>query len=443
MSGIADKIRGEAPEKREKFIVDVFSDAFKDLSANDADAFRGKFRKMAANAFAFYRGSACLFYADVSREESEFTKGPAGRVWIQGDLHAANFGTYMNSEGRLVFDVNDFDEAYVGPFTWDLQRLAASLALLGYEKAMSDDQITQMITTIMTSYVAQVKRFASEEHTKGFALTLANTEGQLLAVLKEARLKTRVGLLDQNTVIEDYNRKFNLGPNTLAIEPDVRKKVEEAFQTYLTTIPAAKLQNRVSYNIKDIVAQRGIGIGSAGLPSFNVLVEGHTEALENDIIIYLKQANVAAPSRVVHDDDVTKYFTDHGQRTVVSQRALQAYSDPWLGYTELDGVGQLVAEVSPYGADLDWDDINDIDEILQLLDYLGQAVAKIHCVSDVDSDQTLIKISTDKAIAEAVEGHEDDFTAAMVKFGHDYGAVAREDHQIFVDAFRNHRVMDL
>ena len=42
------------------------------------------------------------------------------RVWIHGDLHAENFGTYMNSEGVLVFDVNDFDEAYLGHFTWDL-----------------------------------------------------------------------------------------------------------------------------------------------------------------------------------------------------------------------------------------------------------------------------------------------------------------------------------
>ncbi len=39
------------------------------------------------------------------------------RVWIQGDLHAENFGTYLDAEGRLVFDVNDFDEAYLGHWT--------------------------------------------------------------------------------------------------------------------------------------------------------------------------------------------------------------------------------------------------------------------------------------------------------------------------------------
>ena len=91
---------------------------------------------------------------------------------------------------------------------------------------------------------------------------------------------------------------------------------------------------------------------------------------------------MASPSRVDHRPRHQGYFQHDGQRTVVSQRALQAYADPWLGYTNLNGMGQLVAEASPYTADLEWDDINDMDDILQLLGYLGQAVAKIHCVSD-------------------------------------------------------------
>jgi uncharacterized protein (DUF2252 family) len=50
---------------RSRLIVDVLVDAFSELMAADADAFRTKFRKMAADPFAFYRGSACLFYADM------------------------------------------------------------------------------------------------------------------------------------------------------------------------------------------------------------------------------------------------------------------------------------------------------------------------------------------------------------------------------------------
>ena len=112
-----------------------------DLIERDPRAFRGKFRKMAADPFAFYRGSAPLFYADVDRLEDPWVDEATARVWIQGDLHAENYGTYMDSAGVLVFDVNDFDEAYLGHYTWDLQRMAASLALLGFRKALSDASI--------------------------------------------------------------------------------------------------------------------------------------------------------------------------------------------------------------------------------------------------------------------------------------------------------------
>ena len=120
-------------------IVETLVDAFADLMEADPAAFRTKFRKMAADPFAFYRGSACLFYADVADREDRWADERTSRVWIHGDLHAENFGTYMNADGRLIFDVNDFDEAYLGHFTWDLQRFAASLALMGWQKALPED----------------------------------------------------------------------------------------------------------------------------------------------------------------------------------------------------------------------------------------------------------------------------------------------------------------
>ena len=121
---------------RESVIVDCLVDAFADLMEADPDAFRTKFRKMAADPFAFYRGSACIFYADVAEREDRWADERTSRVWIQGDLHAENFGTYMDGAGVLIFDVNDFDEAYVGHFTWDLQRFAASIALMCWQKAL-------------------------------------------------------------------------------------------------------------------------------------------------------------------------------------------------------------------------------------------------------------------------------------------------------------------
>ncbi len=439
-STTVETIRSQSHAERQQFIIDVYANCFGDFIKLDPDAFRGKFRKMAATPFAFYRGSAGLFYADMANEKDDFSNEKTSRVWIQGDLHAENFGTYMNSEGILVFDVNDFDEAYVGPFTWDLKRLCASLSLLGYQKAMSDAEIRRMIETVARSYVEQVGRFAGSQSTQGFALTLDNTNGKLLEVLQKARLNTRVGVLEESTVIENYERRFSTNSKVKRVDDATRGAVIAAFNEYLKTIPTSKRFSRVSYNIKDIVLVKGMGIGSAGLPSYDLLVEGPTQALENDIIIYMKQAQVASPSRVVIDPHIQSYFKHNGHRTVISQRALQAYADPWLGYTSLFGVGQLVAEVSPYTADLEWDDINEIDDILQLLNYLGQAVAKIHCISDVDSDQTLVPFSTDEAIHEVLKGHEDDFVQTMVDFGQSYGEIVRSDYGLFIDAFRNHLI---
>src|SRR5205085_11402927 len=50
----------------------------------------------------------------------------APKVLAVGDLHVENFGTWRDVEGRLVWGINDFDEAYELPYTLDLVRLAAS-----------------------------------------------------------------------------------------------------------------------------------------------------------------------------------------------------------------------------------------------------------------------------------------------------------------------------
>jgi uncharacterized protein (DUF2252 family) len=428
------------PDERGDEIVSVLADAFGELIEADARAFRRKFRKMAASPFAFYRGSAPLFYADVARLDDPWADERTSRVWIQGDLHAENFGTYMDAAGILVFDVNDFDEAYVGHFTWDLRRMAASLALLGFAKALSDEAISRMIGTYAGSYLDQVRAFATGDRDSEFRLTLENTEGVLHDVLLRARLSTRVSLLEGTTTVEGAERRFSSGAGVRRLEDDERQEVEAAFAAYLDTIPEVKRQHSVSYAVKDVVGRAGFGIGSAGLPAYSLLVEGRTQALENDVVLSIKQGNVAAASRVVSDRPVERYFEHQGHRTAVSQRALQAHADPWLGWCELRGVGQVVAEVSPYEADIDWDVVSDLDEVLDLLGYLGEATAKVHCVSDAGSEQTLVDFQTEEAILTVVDGREDEFYEDLVTFGRAYGELARDDHRRFVDAFRNGRI---
>jgi uncharacterized protein (DUF2252 family) len=425
---------------RESYIVDCLEQAFSDLMKADPDAFRTKFRKMAADPFAFYRGSACVFYADLDDREDPWADERTGRVWIQGDLHTENFGTYMDGAGKLIFDVNDFDEAFVGHFTWDLQRFAASVALMCWQKALSDSVIRDLITTFARAYLNQVRWFRETDDDSTFSLNLDTARGAVRSALQSARLSTRYAMLDRTTHVDESDRRFRENSGVRRLDDEEYARVNAAFEAYQESIPESKRFREVAYDVKDIVGRTGFGIGSAGLPSYNVLVEGFNQALDNDIVLSMKQGNVAAPSRIVHDDQVHTFFKHHGHRTAVSQRALQAHADPLLGYTEIDGTGYVVAELSPYESDLDWSELTEPDELTEVIEQLGRAVAKVHCVGDADSDQTLVEFQTEDAIAELIGDRDDDFVDDMVSFGLDYAATVRDDHRHFVEAFREGRV---
>lgn len=424
-------------------ILAVFDTAFGELLAADPAAFRVKFRKMAASAFAFYRGTAGLYYADLAAADdgAAYLDERTSRVWIHGDLHAENFGTYLDANGRLIFNVNDFDEAYVGPFTWDLKRFAASVALIGYSKALADDVISGLVRTYAAAYRDRIRALAHDKAVP--SLTLETAQGPLLDALRSARSQTRVGLLDSMTEIRDWNRRFAPGGGAFELDAATRAKVLDAFEAYLGTLPETNGINPDSHRVKDVVGRRGIGIGSAGLPSYNLLLEGHTDALENDVVIYMKQGQTPAVSRHITDPAVRGYFRHEGHRTVISQRALQAHADPYLGWAELDGVGQLVAEVSPYAVDLDWSDLDDPAQIEAVVADLGRATAGMHAAADDESGHSLVPFSTEDAIDKAIAADEDGFPETLVDFAHAYGARARADHQIFVDLFRNGRIPGL
>ncbi|CAA9348474.1 MAG: FIG00996362: hypothetical protein [uncultured Nocardioidaceae bacterium] len=430
-----------AAPKRQQLIIETFEVAFADLMRADPNGFRTKYRKMAADPFAFYRGSACLFYEDMSHLRDRWSDDRTSRVWIHGDLHAENFGTYMNSDGVLVFDVNDFDEAYLGHFSWDVRRFVASLALMGWQKALPDESIRSLAQSYVEAYVDQVRLYVEGKQDEEFALRMDNTDGHLRSVLFDARLSTRVGLLNASTTIDGNERRFIERTGVRRLGKAEEKRVRQAFDRYLESIPEDKRQQReLFYSVKDVVGRAGFGVGSAGLPAYNVLIEGFNQALENDVILSMKQANHPAVSRVVDVPEARDFFEHEGHRTVVSQRALQVHTDPMLGWTTIGDVGYVVDELSPYEADLAWVEITEPEEMRPVLSDLGRATAKIHCVSDSSSDESLVTFSTEHAIADVIGDAAEEFVADMVDFGVTYADRVRKDHALFVDAFREGRI---
>ncbi|CAF4026382.1 unnamed protein product [Rotaria sp. Silwood1] len=349
------RIEAQSDAERKQFIIDTFMKLLGDGIRENPKAFRGRFRKMAESAFKFYCGSAVLFYQDLKVDQDQFIarNTAAGQIFIHGDLHAENFGTYMDNHGILNFDVNDFDEGYVGSFTWDVKHLLASRNLVCHRKEKNE-----------------------------FSLTLRNISGKIEELLNKARIKTNVDCLQSWTTVQDFEQKLTRLRNTRDVDELLRADLMHAFKKYYNTIPDIKkdLDKRSygegKYKIKDVVSSLAQGIGSAGKITYTFLLEGQSEALESDVILYMKPAQKSAISYVVRNPSADGDFKDDGLRIVLCSNAMQASTPEWLGYTKLDGVPFIVDTNKAHSEDLDWSDIDNFQDVIEVVQYLGRAMGK-------------------------------------------------------------------
>src|ERR1700691_3743510 len=89
---------------------------------------RDKHAKMKEDPFQFLRGTYYRWAQIWSEVCPETAHAPS--VLCVGDLHIDSYGTWRDSEGRLCWGVDDFDDSYPLPYTSDLVRLAASVKMI-------------------------------------------------------------------------------------------------------------------------------------------------------------------------------------------------------------------------------------------------------------------------------------------------------------------------
>ena len=114
-----------------------------------------KYGRMVASPFAFLHGSAAVMATDLAH-----TPVTGLDVVLCGDAHLSNFGLFASPERRLIFDINDFDEVYPGPWEWDLKRLAASAVVASRENGFKASACREMAVVIGKTYAFAMQRFA-------------------------------------------------------------------------------------------------------------------------------------------------------------------------------------------------------------------------------------------------------------------------------------------
>jgi hypothetical protein len=118
-----------------------------------------RYGRMARSSFSFMRGAAAIMAHDLA---SAPTTGLS--VQLCGDAHIANFGGYATAERSLVFDLNDFDETFSGPWEWDLKRLAASVHLLGRETGLKSAACRQAVCAMSPAYRTRMRSLSDKPY---------------------------------------------------------------------------------------------------------------------------------------------------------------------------------------------------------------------------------------------------------------------------------------
>ncbi|MGW7519680.1 DUF2252 domain-containing protein [Streptomyces sp. NPDC054796] len=306
--------------------------------------------RMAATPFAFLRGSAGLMAYDLAHGT------PATGIGAQlcGDAHAANFGLYGDARGGLVIDLNDFDETAVGPWEWDLKRLAASLVLAGREAGADEDVCAGAARDAVGAYRRTMRLLARMPAAEAWN-AIADEElvshtdardllGTLERVGEKARRNTSARYAARSTrLLDDGARCFVDAPPVLRRVPDAEAAaVASALgrggggvgDGYLATLPEDRLPLLERYAIHD-VAFRVVGTGSVGTRSYVVLLLDHRG---EPLVLQVKEARATALAPALAAAGFAAPRAPHeGRRVVLGQKRMQVVSDILLGWTSVEG----------------------------------------------------------------------------------------------------------
>ncbi len=400
-----------------------------------------KYGRMLASPFAFLRGSATVMASDLAG-----TPVTGLNVVLCGDAHLSNFGIFATPERNLVFDINDFDEAYPGPWEWDLKRLAASAVVAGRENGFKEKDCRNLAATVSRSYRTMLKRFADAAIMdvwyfnvdvdqvmnvfKKYSKTGAKSTKK---AVKKARSHTGQRTLGKLTALVDGKRQIVNDPPLLVrlsslLDEDQKKQISQAdieklWNEYVESLSMERQRLLRRFRITDAALRVG-GVGSVGTRCTIALLAG--DAGQDDMILQQKEAGPSALEPYLPKRD----FASQAQRVVQGQRTMQAASDIFLGWTHGHQSGRHYY----------WRQLKDMKGSFEIATLDESGLGTYLGVCSV----CLARAHARSGDASAISGYlgsGDVFDNAIADFAVAYADQTEVDYQALVDAVHSGRIV--
>lgn len=330
-----------------------------------------KVARMTASPFALLRGAAPLFYELLERHPS-LREGPPGKGWLVGDAHLENFGAYRagvlrteetqrsHTGEKVVFDLNDFDDAVVGPWRYDVLRLLTSLLLGGRETGSDGPRALGLCDALVDAYVGAA-----------FHPRRAPPKAETVTrFVEKVRERTRKEFLDARTETVRGKRRLIRGPRFEELSSKLRSKAERSFAKYAKRIAREYRVAPEAFEVLD-AAFRVAGTGSLGCLRVAVLVAGKG-GLDGGWIFDMKAQGDPSAAKLANRTELAP-----ADRVRASLDATLTHPPRMVGATRLRGASMFVRRLAPQEDKLDLTQLAP-SELEPLVRHLGWLLGRAH-----------------------------------------------------------------
>jgi uncharacterized protein (DUF2252 family) len=381
-----------------------------------------KWQRMAAGPFGFFRGAVPVMAADLAvlPHTGIFTQ-------LCGDAHVRNLGAYAAPDGRLVFDVNDFDETIRGPFEWDLKRLATSVILAGREAGCKNAACTEAATVLLRSYCKSMHTFARMPvlDVARFQVHRLQRITPISQVLRKAERATPQYNVERLTELSKPTPKTDkkaLAPTRVfrdarplqyRLASAKARNILDSLAMYRSSLLPERQHFFDQYRALD-VAFRVVGTGSVGLRDYIVYLEGNGS--EDPLFLQIKEEPGSAYAPYLGELGAPQH---QGRRVAQGQRAMQFLSDMLLGWTTIRNRQYLVRQLNDHKGSIDMEDLKG-DGLTQYAEICGELLARGHARAG------------DPLALSGYIGTSDRFVEAIGAFAGDYADQTEADYTAFL-----------
>jgi len=356
---------------------------------------RLKYELMAESPFSYFRGAVPVMAADLAALASTGITAQ-----LCGDAHVRNLGAYAAPDGRLVFDINDFDETIRGPFEWDLKRMASSLVLAGRAAGHKESSAQQAAIHCIESYIALIRKMSAmplieAAHLQVHRMASAQPVHAALAKAERASPKHTLEQLTRPPARPGGPRRFRESkPMLTRVTGRQASAVLASLGPYREMLEPQRQHLLSMYRPVD-VAFKVVGTGSVGLRDYCIYFEGNGPA--DPLFLQIKEEPASAYAACLPEARPPHH---NGERVAEGQRAMQLQSDPFLGWTQIGARHYLVRQFSDHKGSVDLEDLAG-DGLTAYASVCGELLARGHARS---GDPAIISgyLGSGKSFAEAI-----------------------------------------